>query len=173
MKVTRVILAVTVALMLQMALARYAVGGRWVFDLVLVGVVYAALYWGPVSGIWAGTLGGLMQDALSGDIIGTGGLAKTIAGFGAGVAGAQFIVARPLARAGMVAAVTVVHRLIIIGLVAVIDQSWSGIPWTAMLIETGMNAAAGLMAFQLTDMWPGAVRQTRERRRSSLSRRNW
>lgn len=173
MKVTRVILAVAVALMLQMALARFAVGGRWVFDLVLVGVVYAALYWGPVSGIWAGTLGGLMQDALGGAIIGTGGLAKTIAGFGAGVAGAQFIVARPLARAGMVAAVTVAHRLIIIGLLAVVDQSWGGIPWTAMLIETGMNATAGLMAFQLTDMWPGAVRQTRERRRSSLSRRNW
>ena len=173
MKVTRVLLTVAVALTLQMALARFAVGGRWVFDLVLVGVVYAALDWGPVSGIWAGTLGGLMQDALGGGIVGTGGLAKTIAGFGAGVAGAQFIVARPLARAGMVAAVTVVHRLIIIGLVAVIDQSWSGIPWTAMLIETGMNAAAGLMAFQLTDMWPGAVRQTRDRRRSSLSRRNW
>jgi len=172
-KITRVILTVAAALMVQMALARYAVGGRWVFDLVLVSVVYAALYWGPVSGIWAGTLGGLMQDALGGGIVGTGGLAKTIAGFGAGVAGAQFIVARPLARAGMVAAVTVVHRLIIIGLVAVIDQGWGGIPWTAIFIETGMNGAAGLMAFQLTDMWPGAVRQTRERRRSSLSRRNW
>lgn len=173
MKVTRVLLTVAAALILQMALARFAVGGRWVFDLVLVGVVYAALYWGPVSGIWAGTLGGLMQDALGGDLVGLGGLAKTVAGMGAGVVGAQFIVACPLARAGMVAGVTVVHRLLIIGLVAVVDQDWSGVSWTGMLIETGLNTVAGLLAFQLTDMVPGAVRQTRDRRRSSLSRRNW
>lgn len=173
MKVTRVLLTVAAALALQMALARFAIGGRWVFDLVLVGVVFAALSWGPVSGMWAGTLGGVTQDALGADIIGVGGLAKTIAGLVAGVAGAQFIVARPLARAGMVAAVTVGHRLIVTGLLAVIDQDWRGVPWTAMLIETGLNGAAGLVVFQVTDMLPGAVRQTRERRRSSLSRRNW
>jgi rod shape-determining protein MreD len=173
MKVTRVLLAVVVALLLQMALARFAIGGRWMFDLVLVGVVFAALNWGPVSGMWAGTLGGLTQDALAGDIIGVGGLAKTVAGAVAGVAGAQFIVARPLPRAGMVAAVTVGHRLLIIGLLAVVDQDWRGVPWVAILIETGVNAAAGLVAFQVAEMWPGAVRQTRQRRRSSLSRRNW
>lgn len=173
MKVTRVLLTVAVALILQMALARFAVGGRWVFDLVLVGVVYAALRWGPVSGMWAGSLGGLMQDALGGDLVGLGGLAKTVAGMGAGVIGAQFIVARPLARAGMVAGVTVIHRLLIVGLLAIVNQDWSGVSWTAMLIETGLNAVAGLLAFQLTDMVPGAVRQTRDRRRSSLSRRNW
>ena len=89
------------------------------------------------------------------------------------MAGAQFIVARPLARAGMVAAVTVLHRLMIVGLLAVVDQGWSGVPWTAMLTETGVNAVAGFLAFQLTDMVPGAVRQTRHRRRPSLSRRNW
>lgn len=173
MKVTRVLLTVAVALTLQMALARFAVGGRWVFDLVLMGVVYAALRWGPVSGMWAGTIGGLMQDALGGDLVGLGGLAKTVAGMGAGVAGAQFVVARPLARAGMVAAVTVLHRLMVVGLLAAVDQDWSGVPWTAMLTETGVNAVAGLLAFQLTDMVPGAVRQTRNRRRPALSRRNW
>jgi rod shape-determining protein MreD len=172
-KILRVVLTLAVALILQMALARFAIGGRWSFDLVLVGVVYASLSWGPVAGIWAGTLGGLMQDALVGDVIGLGGLAKTIAGFGAGVAGAQFIVARPLARAGIVAVVTVAHRLIIVGLLAVTDQNWAGVPWTAILIETGLNAFAGLIAFQVTDLLPGAVRTTRQRRRPSLSRRNW
>jgi hypothetical protein len=96
-KVTRVLLTVVVALTLQMALARYAVAGRWVFDLVVVGVIYAALYWGSTAGMWTGTLGGLTQDALSGDVVGLGGFAKTIVGYGAGVLGAQFIVARPVA----------------------------------------------------------------------------
>lgn len=173
MRLTRILLTVTAALILQMALARYAVGGRWVFDLVLVGVVYAALSWGPVAGMWTGTLGGLMQDALSGEVIGLGGFAKTVVGYGAGVLGAQFIVARPLARSGSVAIATVVHRLIVVGLLATVDRDWPGFSWTAMLMETGLNAAAGLIAFQVTEMVPGAMRQSRERRRSSLSRRTW
>jgi rod shape-determining protein MreD len=171
--VMRVLLTVVVALTLQMALARYAVGGRWVFDLVVVAVIYASLYWGPTAGMWTGTLGGLTQDALSGDVIGLGGFAKTVVGYGAGVLGAQFIVARPLARTGAVAASTIVHRLIVVGLLAVVDRDWPGLSWTAMLMETGLNAVAALVAFQLSDMLPGAVQQSRERRRSAFSRRRW
>lgn len=173
MKLARVLLTVLVALTLQMALARYAVAGRWVFDLVLVGVIYAALYWGPAAGMWTGTLGGLTQDALSGDVVGLGGFAKTVAGFGAGVLGAQFIVARPLARSGAVAVATVVHRFIVVGLLAVVDRDWPGFSWTGMLMETGLNTLAGFFAFQLTEVLPGALDRTRERRRSSLSRRRW
>ena len=88
MRLARVLLTVAVALTLQMTLARYAVAGRWVFDLVVVGVIYAAFYWGPAAGMWTGTLGGLMQDALSGDVVGLGGFAKTVVGYGAGVLGA-------------------------------------------------------------------------------------
>jgi rod shape-determining protein MreD len=172
-KVTRVLLTVIIALTLQMALARYAVAGRWVFDFVLVGVVYAALCWGPVAGMWTGTLGGLTQDALSGDVIGLGGFAKTVAGYGAGVLGAQFIVARPFARSGAVAVATVIHRLIVVGLMAVVDRDWPGFSWAAMLMETGLNALAGFVAFQASEMLPGALEQSRERRRSSLSRRRW
>ena len=173
MKLTRVLLTVIVALTLQMALARYAVAGRWVFDLVVVGVIYAAFYWGPTAGIWTGTLGGLMQDSLSGDVIGLGGFAKTVVGYAIGVFGAQFIVARPLARAGAVAVATVVHRMIIVGLLAVVDRDWPGFSWAAMLMETGLNTAAGFVAFQMTEMMPGAIDRSRERRRSSLSRRRW
>ena len=93
--------------------------------------------------------------------------------YGAGVLGAQFIVARPFARSGAVAVATVVHRLVVVGLLAVVDRDWPGFSWAAMLMETGLNTVAGLIAFQLTDMLPGALEQTRERRRSSLSRRRW
>ena len=173
MKVTRVLLTVIVALTLQMALARYAVAGRWVFDLVLVGVIYAAFYWGPAAGMWAGTLGGLTQDALSGDVIGVGGFSKTVAGFFAGELGARILVARPIARAGAVAAATVGHRLLVVALMAIVDRDWPGLSWTAMLMETGLNAVAGLVAFSLTEMLPGAVQHSRDRRRSSFSRRRW
>lgn len=173
MKLTRVLLTVIVAVTLQMALARYAVGGRWVFDFVVVGVIYAAMCWGPVAGMWTGTLGGLTQDALVGDVIGLGGFAKTVVGYVAGVLGAQFIVSRPFARSGAVAVATVGHRLIVVGLLAVVDRDWPGFSWGAMLMETGLNAAAGFVAFQVSERLPGALEQSRERRRSSLSRRRW
>lgn len=173
MRFTSVVLTVLGAVIVQVALARFTVGGRWAFDLVLVGVVYAALLWGPVAGMLAGTVGGLLQDLLSVGIVGVGGLSKTIVGFGAGVIGTQFVLVRPRSRTLIVAGATLVHRLIILSLYAAIDQRWSGVPWRAILAETAINALVGLVAFHVAEALPGAVARGRQRGRSSLSRRNW
>ena len=76
MKPIAVLVTVLVSVMLQAMLARYTVGGGWAFDLVLVGVVFAGLEWGPVAGILGGTIGGLLQDTLAGEIVGVGGLVE-------------------------------------------------------------------------------------------------
>jgi rod shape-determining protein MreD len=174
-KATSVLVTVLISVIVQMTLARYTVGGRWWFDLVLVGVVYASLNWGPVAGMVAGTAGGLIQDALSDDIVGTGGLAKTVIGFATGAVGAQFVVARPAARTLMVAAASVLHRLIIIGLQALIayGQHWPGVPWPAILGETALNSICALVLFQATESLPGALARGRHGRRSGLSKRQW
>lgn len=173
MNTSRVLLTVAVGVILQMALARYAIADRWVFDLVLVAVVYAALTWGPVAGMWAGTIGGLVQDALSGEVIGVGGLAKTMVGLATGVAGAQFMVTRAPAQVATVAAVTLGHRYVVVSLLGLIDQRWSHPGWIAMLMEIGLNSLAGLLAFQAFGLWRGAMQQTRRFGRSSLSKRRW
>ena len=179
MRLARVLVTVVVAVVLQVTLARFTVGGRWVFDLVLVGVVYAALLWGPVAGMLAGTIGGLLQDVLSTTIVGVGGLSKTLVGCAAGVIGTQFVLVRPRARLLIVAAATVAHRLVIVALYALIDSSqqptwhWSGVPWAAILAETAINSVAGLIAFQASEALPAAVARGRMSRRSSLSRRTW
>jgi rod shape-determining protein MreD len=172
MKATAVLLTVVIAVTLQLMLARYTVGGKWLFDLVVVGVVYAALNWGPVAGMLAGTCGGLIQDLLSNDIVGTGGLAKTIIGFATGTLGAQFVVARPLGRMLLVAGASLVHRLIILGLHALVDQHWPGLPWAAMLVETGLNSVCGLVAFQAAEGWPGFWSRGRQGRGTGI-RRQW
>jgi rod shape-determining protein MreD len=173
MKLSRVLLTVFVAVTLQVTLARFTVGGRWSFDLVLVGVVYAALLWGPVGGMIAGTLAGLVQDSLAGSIIGVGGLAKTFVGFVAGVVGAQFVLLKPYARTIIVAVASILHRLGMLLMLAIIEQRWPGVPWGAMLSETLLNALAGLVLFQAHEALPGAVSRGRMSRRSSLSRRQW
>lgn len=173
MKLTSVLATVLIAVVLQVAFARFTVGGRWAFDLVLVGVVYAALRWEAVAGMVAGTVGGLLQDMFSGGIIGVGGLAKTLAGFATGIIGTQFVIAKPYARAVIVAGATVLHRLIMLGLQALIDQQWFGVPWAAMLGETAINSVCGFFAFHLTDALPGAIGRGRMSRRSSWGRRQW
>jgi rod shape-determining protein MreD len=173
MRLGAVVATVGVAVVLQAALARYTVGGVWVFDLVLVGVAYAALMRGPAAGMLAGTLGGLLQDLLTGGVVGVGGLAKTIVGYLTGTIGAQFVLARPQIRSAIVAIATVVHRLVVVVVLAAIDQEWPGFPWTTMLIETALNTIAALVAFHVSDALPGIVERGRSGRRSSLSRRQW
>ena len=166
---TTVLLAVTV----QAVLARYTVGGQWAFDLVLVGVVYAALRWGPVAGILAGTVGGLLQDLLAGTIVGVGGLSKTVVGFAAGTIGAQFVLARSGVRTAVVLGATLVHRLMIQAIMGVIAQQWPDPAWAALAGELVINGAVAFVAFQVTDAAPGLVERGRLSRRSSLSRRRW
>ena len=172
MKSAAVLGVIVLAVALQMSLARFAVGGRWAFDLVLVGVVYVALRWGPTAGVLGGTLGGLMQDALSGNTVGVGGLAKTVVGFAAGVVGSQFIVTRPLPRMLLVAAATVVARVMVLGLFGMIDLRWPDVSWLALLIETLVNALAAFVVFQGSESLPGILRRGPSRR-STFGRRKW
>jgi rod shape-determining protein MreD len=173
MKLTSVLVTVVVAVVLQMAVARVAVGGRWQVDLVLVGVTYAAIYWGPAAGILAGTVGGLLQDLLAHGIVGVGALVKTLIGFAAGSLSAQFIITSAALRMGVVAVATVVHGLMVLALHALIDQRWPGVPWPAMLGETVLNAVVALAAFQLTERGPAMIARRRGGSRSRLTRRQW
>ena len=85
MKTAAVIVALVVALALQTTLAGLRVGGTTAVNLVLVVVVYVGAGVRAGDGLLAGTVGGLMQDALAGGIIGIGGLSKTLVGFVVGV----------------------------------------------------------------------------------------
>jgi rod shape-determining protein MreD len=172
-KPTAVAATVLVAVLLQMMFARYMIGGRVVFDLVLVGVVFAALQWGPVAGMIGGTIGGLLQDALAGGIVGVGGLAKTIVGYIAGQVGVQFVIVRPRAKVLPLAVATLVHRPLMLSFYSLIDLRWPQVPWTAMLWEMGVNCACGLALFLAADALPGALSRGRMSRRSTFSRRQW
>ena len=98
MKAARVAVAIAFALALQTILARYLVGSGSRVDLVLVAVVYVAMTTGPVTAILSGAIGGIVQDALSGGIIGVGGLAKTIVGVAVAMLSTQIIIVQPLPR---------------------------------------------------------------------------
>jgi len=162
-KTARVLAAIAVALALQITLARFAIGGDTVVDLVLVVVVYAALAGGPVTGLLAGTAGGLAQDALSGGLVGVGGFAKTLVGFLVGVVGSQFIVAQSLTRFVVFFAATMMHAACFYGLYALIEPR--GFPVIAVLTQAIGNGVVGVAAFQVAAMMPGLAVRRRARRR--------
>jgi rod shape-determining protein MreD len=174
MKGVAVMFAIAVALALQITLARYLIGSRTTVDLVLIAVVYAALTAGPVVGLFAGTIGGLAQDALSAQIIGIGGLAKTLVGFGAGVIGSQFIVGGAVPRFVVFFASSVVHTICFYGIHAMLPvvaaesgllgpPRGSGIPWSAVFWQGLANGAVGLLAYQAIDTLPGLIQRRRMR----------
>ena len=119
----------------------------------------------------AGTIGGLSEDLLSGGVVGVGGLAKTLVGFAAGAIGTQFVLTTAPGRTMILAAASVAHRLLMLGLFGLIDQQWPHVSWTAMLTETALNALCGWMVFHGLNTLPGAMERRRGSRRPHMSRR--
>jgi rod shape-determining protein MreD len=158
------LIAIALALALQTTLARFVVGGTAALDLVLVVVVYVALTTGPVSGLLAGSVAGIVQDALSSGVIGIGGLAKSIVGFAAGVIGQQFIVTAALPRFVMFLAATVLHAAVFMGLYVLLDLRTFPAPWAAIASQAVVNAAVGMIAFTIIESLPGFVERRRSRR---------
>ncbi len=173
MRLLPIVVTVFVSVVLQAALARYMVGGRWVFDLVLVGVVYAALQQGAAAGMAAGTIGGLLQDSLSGGVLGMGGLTKTVTGFVAGGIGTRLVVAKPHAKAIIVAGATLLNRGMAIGLDGLIHQEWPAVSLLGVLGEVTANAVFGFVVFAAAGALPGTLARGRMRRRTSFGRRQW
>jgi len=111
-----VLTAIALALALQTTLARFWDGGGAALDLVLVVVVYVALTSGPVTGMLAGSAAGIVQDALSIGVIGTGGLAKSVVGLVVGAIGQQFLVTAALPRLVIFLGSSVAHAVMFIGI---------------------------------------------------------
>jgi rod shape-determining protein MreD len=164
-RVVGVLIAIALALALQTTLARFLVGGTAALDLVLVVVVYVALTSGPVTGMLAGSLAGIVQDALSSGVIGIGGLAKSIVGFLAGVLGQQFIVTAALPRFVMFLGATALHAAVFMGLYVMLGLRSFPSPWAAILSQGLANAAIGMIGFLAIESLPGVVERRRMRRR--------
>ena len=172
MKVAGVLAALALALLLQTTLAGLSLKGATVVNLVLVAVVYLALAYGAVTGLLAGSAGGLVQDALAGGIVGIGGLSKSLVGFVVGVLGAQFIVSQTLPRFVMFVGATFVHDLCYQGIRAVVEARGFSLDWSTTLTQAVVNGLVGIFAFQVVELGPG-VMQRRRSRGGSLSRRQY
>ena len=165
MKALGAFVAIAFALALQTTLDRFIVLGSATVDLVVVAVVYVALTSGPVSGMLAGSLAGLIQDSLSAPVIGVGGLSKAIVGFFAGAFAQQFIVTAALPRLVIFVASTVVHSLVFMGLYVLLGLSTFPSPWMTIAGQAMGNAVVGTIAVTAIEAVPGVIERRRLERR--------
>ncbi|MEP6916483.1 MAG: rod shape-determining protein MreD [Acidobacteriota bacterium] len=154
MRTAAVLGALIAALLLQTTISGISMAGATRVNLVLVVVIDAALAFGAAPGLLAGTAGGLAQDALTGGVIGVGGLSKTIVGFLVGVLGAQFIVAQPLTRFVMFVGATFLHEVCYQGLFAVVESRHFRMQYSTTLIQALVNAVIGIVAFLVVEKGP-------------------
>lgn len=172
MKTAAVIVSIIVALAIQATLSGMLIGSTIAVNLVLVAVVYLALAYGAVTGMLAGTIGGLAQDALAGGIVGIGGMSKTIIGFVVGVLGAQFNLSSTVPRLVMFVAATFVHDLLFEAMHAMVGGRPFVLQLSAVLAQALVNSLIGVAAFMLVERGPEAMAR-RRMRRGTLSKRRF
>lgn len=170
MRATRIGLAVLISMVAQTTYKLFIGSSMLEIDIPLVVVVAAALSGGSVIGMWTGTVAGLLQDVMSGGIIGVGGLAKSVVGFSVGVVGAQFLVTSNWQRSLVVAAATVLHCYCFLGVYAVIPSVGPQMMFSTVLAQAVSNGVMALTIFFIVERVPSVMLHLRRRRGISPSR---
>src|SRR5438309_11838616 len=127
------------------------------FDLPLIfSVFYGFTLGNPVASIVIGSSLGLMQDSLSGAVLGANGMSKTIIGFFAATAGSKFAVDQPVTRVLALFLFTIGDGLLVTILGLMVGPA-SGATYSGALSGWGLsamfNALLGLVLFAYHDWW--------------------
>jgi rod shape-determining protein MreD len=165
-KAAGVLVAIALAIALQTTLGLFVIGGTVAVDLVLVAVACVALTTGPVSGLLAGSVAGLIQDTLSSGVIGIGGLAKSLVGLLVGVLGQQFIVTGTVPRLVVFFCATVAHALVFMGMYVGLGLRTFESPWAAVATQGLGNMVVGIVAFAIIEGLPDVLERRRLSRRT-------
>lgn len=172
MKNTHIALALGAGLLAQTALLRMISPGLVPVDLVLLVVVYTALSRGSVAALWTGTAAGLLQDVLSGGIVGVSGLAKCLVGALVGLSGTRLTVATVGSLFLAYVAASLLHAVCFFGVYMLIDTGAPAAGWAFLLTQATVNGLVGVGVTLLVRAAPGTSRRLR-RLRTPFSDRRW
>jgi rod shape-determining protein MreD len=130
-------------------------------DLPLIcSVFYGFTLGSPIASILIGSSLGLMQDSLSGAVLGANGLSKTLIGFFAASAGSKFAIDQPIARVFALFLFSIGDGILvtILGLMVTrgpSSASYSG-ALSRWLLSATLNTLLGLVLFGFHDRWNDA-----------------
>ena len=172
MKAVAVIVGLALALLFQTTLSGVALEAGTKVNFVVVAVILIALTMGPVTGLLSGMVGGIVQDAVAGGIVGIGGISKTVVGFVVGIFGSQFIVSQPLPRLVIFIGGSFVHELCFQALYALAEAHAVRLHYREVLTQAIVNGLIGIAVFYVMESAPG-FKARREARRATFGRRQF
>ena len=131
------------------------------FDLPLICSVYYGFTLGnPIASIVIGSALGLMQDSLSGAVLGTNGFSKTLIGFFAASAVSKFNVDQPITRFFALFFFTVGDGLLV-SILGLMGSSGTNTIYSGAvggwLLSATFNTLFGLILFGYHDRWGNAT----------------
>ena len=131
------------------------------FDLPLIYCIYYGFTLSnPIASIVIGSALGLMQDSLSGAILGANGLTKTLIGFFAASAGQKFAVDQTITRVFAIFLFSLGDDILVTILALMVgptsNPTYSGAMGTWLLSAT-FNTLFGLVLFGYYDRWRDAT----------------
>jgi rod shape-determining protein MreD len=131
------------------------------FDLPLIYCIYYGFTLSnPIASIVIGSALGLMQDSLSGAILGANGLTKTLIGFFAASAGQKFAVDQTITRVFAIFLFSLGDDILVTILALMVgptsNPTYSGAMGTWLLSAT-FNTLFGLVLFGYHDRWRDAT----------------
>jgi rod shape-determining protein MreD len=146
------VVAAFLALLFQAFLHKY---GRWaeLLDLpLLVTIYFGVSKRNPVSGMFLGSIIGILQDALGHDSpIGLYGIAKTIIGYLASSVGGKIDTEHPVSRFGLIFLLFHLHQAVL-GVTARVLLNQSARFFTPrLLLDSVVTASFGVVIFALLD----------------------
>ena len=130
------------------------------FDLPLIcSVFYGFTLGNPIASILIGSSLGLMQDSLSGAVLGANGLSKTLIGFFAASADSKFVVDQPIARIFALFLFSIGDGILVTILSLMVTRGPSSptyIGASRWLLSATLNTLLGLVLFGFHDRWNDA-----------------
>jgi len=143
-------------------------GASRFFDPFLILVLYHSLRSPPLGSAGAGTVVGLVHDALTGGLYGLHGFADTLTGYLAGIVRQHFVIQQPLQVALLCLLGAAVQALTLtllqLTLVAESDLPMAG----DVAIKAVVTGVLGMVVYVASDLFFGWERGWRERRRKRL-----
>jgi rod shape-determining protein MreD len=131
------------------------------FDLPLICSVYYGFVLGnPIASILIGSSLGLMQDSLSGAVLGSNGFSKTLIGFLAASAGSKFNVDQPITRVFALFLFSIGDGLLVSILALMVDSNLNATNSSnvgSWLLSATFNTLFGLALFGYHDRWGNAT----------------
>lgn len=119
------------------------------FDLPLLVVLYYGLDRGPVAALVLGAGVGIVQDSLTGSLLGAGSVSRGLVGYAIGTAGLRFVLTRPLSQLLVISGGTLAVRLLELLTLVVMGRQIVLPPLPDLLAGVAGNTIIGWTAFML------------------------